>query len=218
MLRKLVVVRHGETLWNSEFRMQGLLNSPLTDKGKRQADENGQLLGRMGVEALLVSPLGRTQETAEIINTHVKAEIALFDELVERDCGEWGGLTMSAIKSERAAEWQARLANEWEHRPPGGENMPDVIARIAPLLRAVRKMDVDTLGIVSHGVVGKAILAHCLALTGDAAGHIRQPNDVVYVLDFSAHPVRCEHYRRGAGPHPGVVRSPHANIGGGTGQ
>lgn len=218
MLRKLFVVRHGETLWNSEMRMQGRLDSALTDKGKRQAGENGQLLRRVGVERLLVSPLGRTQETAFIINSYVKAEIELFDELVERDCGDWGGLTMSEIKTQQSASWRARENNEWEHRPPGGENMPDVINRIAPLLTAVLEVESPTVAIISHGVVGKAILAHYLELSDESAGHIRQPNDVVYELDFAADKPTCQHYRRGEGPLPGIVRSAHVNVGGTSAQ
>ena len=218
MLRRLFVVRHGETLWNSELRMQGRMDSALTDKGKRQAGENGQLLRRVGVERLLVSPLGRTQETAFIINSYVKTEIELFDELVERDCGEWGGLTMSEIKTRQSAAWRERQANEWEHRPPGGENMPDVIKRIAPLLTAVLEVESETVAIISHGVVGKAILAHYLELNDEAAGHIRQPNELVYALDFSGDNVVCEHYRRGEGPLGGAVRSPHIDNGGTSAQ
>ncbi len=218
MLRKLFVVRHGETLWNSELRMQGRLDSALTDKGKRQAGENGQLLRRVGVERLLVSPLGRTQETAFIINSYVQADIELYDELVERDCGEWGGLTMTEIKSQQPTSWRAREANEWEHRPPGGENMPDVIKRIAPLLTAVREIEAETVAIISHGVVGKAILAHYLELTEESAGHIRQPNEVVYALDFSADSVTCEHYRRGEGPLGGIVRTPRVDMSRGSAQ
>ncbi len=216
MLRKLFVVRHGETLWNSEFRLQGRLDSPLTEQGQRQAADNGELLARLGVERLLVSPLGRTRQTAAIINVHVKANIELYDALVERDCGAWAGLTMSEIKTHQAVAWRERLANEWLHRPPGGENMPDVIARIAPLLDALPGSEADRIAIVSHGVVGKAILAHYLKLTDTAAGHIRQPNDVVYALDFSGHAAEphCEHYKGGAGPLAGIVRSSQPTIGG----
>jgi len=218
VLRKLFVVRHGETLWNSEFRLQGRLDSPLTEQGERQAEANGELLARMGIERLLVSPLGRTQQTAAIINTQLNAQIELFDELIERDCGTWAGLTMSEIKTDQAAAWRERMANEWLHRPPGGENMPDVIARIAPLLDALREGAAGPVAIVSHGVVGKAILAHYLKLTDTAAGHIRQPNEVVYALDFTQGTPQCAHYKGGAGPLAGVVRSPQSNFDRVTGQ
>ena len=206
MPRRLLVVRHGETEWNAQLRIQGRLDSALTPLGKRQADANGQLLRRLGVERLLVSPLGRTLETAYIVNSHVQTEIELFDELMERDCGEWGGLTIDEIRSERTEEWRARQTDEWGHRPPGGENLPDVLKRLAPLLEAVRELEEEAVAIISHGVVGKAILSHYLQLGEQAAQQVRQPNEVVYELQFAAgQGVQSAHYVNGTGPIAGFL-------------
>lgn len=237
MLRKLYVVRHGETLWNKEFRLQGRLDSALTDTGKRQADENGRLLRRAGVTRLLVSPLGRTTETAYIINSYLQAKLEFVDELVERDSGEWSGLTLDDIRASDPMAWREREANEWDHRPPGGENLPDVIARVAPVLEELRQppgasgpsastTDSPVTAIISHGVVGKAILAHYLGLSAGEAAHVRQPNDVVYALSFAGsasdplthRQVDAEYYRRGEGPLDGIVRSARLNPGGQSGQ
>ncbi len=218
MLRKLFVVRHGQTLWNKESRLQGRLDSALTEIGRRQADENGRLLRRQGVERLLVSPLGRTTETAYIINSYVQAEIEFFDELVERDSGHWSGLTFDEIRAAEPLGWRAREADEWNHRPPAGENMPDVIARVAPLLDALRRpgstQTSPVTAIISHGVMGRAILAHYLGLDAQAGAEVRQPNDIVYALSFdvasggrAADAVNCVHYRRGEGPLGGIVKS-----------
>ena len=239
MRQKLFVVRHGQTLWNQEFRLQGRLDSALTELGKRQADENGRLLKRYGVQRLLVSPLGRTTETAHIINSHVRGDVEFCDDLVERDSGRWSGLTLDDIRRTQPASWRTRQADEWSHRPPDGENIPDVIARIAPLLDRLlcvshKKPRQQTTGsspvtaIISHGVVGKAILAHALALDPRAGAQIRQPNDVVYALSFgpaeeaaddaAENTVACEHFKGGEGPFSGVVSSPFANPGGQSGQ
>ena len=61
----LYLVRHGETEWNRQRRMQGSLDSPLTNEGRVHAQLHGALLAREAVEHLFVSPLGRTRETAE---------------------------------------------------------------------------------------------------------------------------------------------------------
>jgi len=127
LLEKLYVVRHGQTQWNQEFRLQGRLDSALTETGKRQAEENGRLLKRAGVTRLLVSPLGRTVETARIINSYVETRLEFFAEFMERDSGEWSGLTFADIRRRDPQGWLAREADEWSHRPPGGENLPDVI-------------------------------------------------------------------------------------------
>lgn len=215
MLQRLYVVRHGQTQWNQEFRLQGRLDSGLTDTGKRQADENGRLLRRAGVKELLASPLGRTTETAHIINSHVQGQLNFSDALVERDCGEWSGLTIDDVRAQHPLQWQARQRDEWHHRPPGGENLPDVLTRVGPLLEALRGGEAEQVAIISHGVVGKAILAHYLGLDAASGADLRQPNDVVYVCDFAANPapgveVQCEHYRRGEGPLGGLVRGPIA--------
>ena len=229
-LQRLFVVRHGQTQWNEEFRLQGRLDSALTDKGKRQADESGRLLRRERVERLLVSPLGRTIETAHIINSYIHAELEFFDELLERDSGGWSGLTMDEIRATDPLVWREREADEWNHRPPGGENLPDVGARVAPLLERLREtmtLSSPVTAIISHGVVGKMILAHYLGLSGSDAAQLRQPNDVVYALGFAAGPgadgstlevVSCEHYRRGEGPFNSLIDSAKLNPGEQTGQ
>jgi probable phosphoglycerate mutase len=216
-------VRHGETQWNKEFRLQGRLDSPLTDKGKQQADENGRLLRRQGVQRLLVSPLGRTTETAHIINSHAQATIDYFDALVERDSGRWSGLTFDEIRTAQPLAWRAREADEWGYRPPGGENLPDVIARVRSLLettRAAMTAHSPVTAIISHGVVGKAILAHYLQLEDKQAALVRQPNDVVYSLSFSdvLTPPDCEYFKRGEGPFDNLVSSKLVNTGGVSGQ
>ena len=229
-LQRLFVVRHGQTQWNEEFRLQGRLDSGLTDKGKRQADENGRLLRRQGVKRLLVSPLGRTIETAHIINSYIQAELEFCDELLERDSGGWSGLTMDDIRASDPNAWREREFDGWNHRPPGGENLPDVLQRVAPLLETLREamtLSSPVTAIISHGVVGKMILAHYLGLSGSDAAQVRQPNDVVYALGFAAAPgagsatleaVKCEHYRRGEGPFNSLIDSTQLQPGEQTGQ
>ena len=207
MLERLFLVRHGQTLWNSENRFQGRLDSALTEQGQRQADANGRLLARHGVQRLLVSPLGRTTETAYIINSYTQAPIDFDDALVERDCGAWSGLTFQDIQQQQPLAWQARLRAPWEHRPPGGENLPDVVARIAPVVEGLLEGADGCVAIVSHGVVGKALLSHCLALAPADAAAVRQPNDVTYALTFHDGQVGCEYFRSGIGPLSGMVRS-----------
>jgi len=163
LLRKLYLIRHGQTEWNAQERMQGRLDSGLTHLGRRQADEHGQLLRRVGVQRLLVSPLGRTTETAYIINSYVHAKIEFEEALVERHCGAWGGQTFAHIKLSQPLAWRAWQQDPWEYRLPEGENLPDVLARVEPLVSGLLNSECETVAIISHGIVGRAILAHYLA-------------------------------------------------------
>ena len=93
----LYLVRHGETEWNRQRRMQGRLDSRLTPEGRAHARMHGRLLARETVGHMIVSPLGRTRETAELILEGCEMPVTYDERLVERHCGEWEGLTIDEI-------------------------------------------------------------------------------------------------------------------------
>ncbi|HTO57910.1 MAG TPA: histidine phosphatase family protein [Pseudomonadales bacterium] len=208
----LYLVRHGETEWNRQQRMQGRLDSRLTAEGRAHARAHAALLAREAVEHLFVSPLGRTRETADLILENCEVPVTYDDRLVERSNGAWEGLTIDEIAQRFPDEWAARIRDPFHHRPPAGENLPDVVARIAPFADQLRRAPGRKLAVVSHGIAARAFLTHFLGLAPTQVDLVRQPNDVVYRLDFSGGEgaaVRCDHYRGGAGPHPGLfVRAP----------
>jgi len=208
-MQRLYLVRHGETEWNRQQRMQGSLDSPLTPEGRRHAQLNGELLAREAIEHLFVSPLGRTRETADVILAGHSVPITIDARLVERRCGDWEGMTIDEIATQYPDEWTARARDPFHHRPPAGENVPDVVSRVAPFAMHVRTLSFRRLAIVSHGIAGRALLTHFLNLTPEEANQVRQPNDLVYRLSFVDGRVDCEHFRRGEGPHPGLfLRAP----------
>jgi len=200
----LYLVRHGETEWNRERRMQGRLDSALTADGRAHARTIGVLLAREGVEHLLVSPLGRARETADLIKAELAVTIVYEDRLVERDCGAWEGLTLEQIEEQFPDEWARRNRDPFHHRPPGGENLPDMLLRIGPVAERLRELPVRSVAIVSHGISGRVLLTHFLGLPPNVADKVRQPNDLVYRLEFSASGVRPAYFRGGTGPHPGL--------------
>ena len=203
-MQVLYLVRHGETEWNRQRRMQGRLDSALTAEGRSHARANGVLLAREGVEHLLVSPLGRTRETAQLIRAEVDVTMTFDERLVERHCGAWEGLTIDQIESRFPDEWSARQHDPYHHRPPGGENLPDMLVRIAPVADRLKELPFRRLAIVSHGISGRVLLTHFLGLSPSVAGQTRQPNDLVYRLEFAGTGVSCEYFRGGVGPYPGL--------------
>jgi broad specificity phosphatase PhoE len=203
----LYLVRHGQTEWNRERRMQGRLDSPLTETGRAHAHSHAELLAAERIEYLLASPLGRARATAGVVGAACGIEATIDERLAERSYGAWEGLTQHEIEADHAAEWEAHVRDAFHHRPPGGENVPDVMLRVAPLLDALPALPYRRIAIVSHGICGRALLTRLLALDPRRASTARQPNDVVYRLDFAAPTVRCEHFRAGAGPHPGLFTS-----------
>jgi probable phosphoglycerate mutase len=167
MLRhRLVFLRHGETDWNAEGRLQGRQDIPLNAKGREQAADAGRIvlniLGPRGLAspdlAFLASPLGRARETMEVAREAMglpRTGYTLDDRLMELTFGEWEGLTWPEVKARapEAASW--REGDKWRFTPPGGESYEMLTQRIEPWLAELDRPAV----VVSHGGVARALMA-----------------------------------------------------------
>jgi uncharacterized phosphatase len=142
-MTELYLVRHGETDWNRQHRIQGLTDIPLNDTGRQQARAAGRLLARREWGGILASPLSRAMDTAAIIaeETGLGAPEPM-PALVERNYGEGEGLDFAEINRrypDRAAV-------------PGQESREEVIARVVPALRELAAARPgQSLIVVSHG-------------------------------------------------------------------
>ncbi len=186
--------------------MQGHLDSPLTELGREQANTHGKALktyARIG--ELVVSPSGRTRETAYILNSYVRTKLRFDESLLERDCGEWSGRTLTEIETEYPQAWKARTEDGYNHRPPGGENHKDMLQRVLALLNSLFDSEVDEIGIVTHGVMSRVILTHFLQLTPHEATRVRHPNDLFYRLRFDPEEIETSHFINGQGPISGLL-------------
>ena len=144
-MTRLLVVRHGQSEWNATGRWQGRADPPLTDEGRRQSKVAGGALGTF--DAVVASPLLRAAETATIIAERLGIGPVLTDpDLVERDAGEWQGLTRSQIQE----GWPGFLDDG--RRPPGYEPDDAMLTRALSVLERIseRMGDGDVL-VVSHG-------------------------------------------------------------------
>lgn len=153
----LYLVRHGETDWNRQRRIQGRTDIPLNDAGREQARLTGMLLTRRPVTRVYASPLGRALETAQIIAAQLGlGEPHTRDALVERDYGAAEGLSF--------AEIDARYP---EGMPvPGRESREAVARRVVPaLVELAAEHPGEALVVVSHG---GAIRAALMAAEPDA--------------------------------------------------
>ena len=205
-MKTIYLLRHGQTEWNVEGRMQGRLDSALTALGQQQAIGHGERLKALGgVEHMYVSPSGRTQETAYLLNSFLGAAITFDEVLMERDCGLWGGMTVAEIKERFPSEWEARQKTPYEHRPPGGENTQDMIERVRDFVDALHGAAEESMAIVTHAVMSRAILTHLLGLKTSVAARLRHPNEAFYRLEVGAESIRCSYFLDGGTPTDGLL-------------
>lgn len=160
----LYVVRHGETAWNREGRVQGHSDVPLNELGREQARELRSRLVEVRFHAAYASDLARARETAELIVGGAPPVVSLL-ELRERDCGRWEGQLFAAIAERDPAGWQAWLNPDPLIAPHGGENETQLYRRVAAALEGiVSRHPNDTVLVVSHGGAIRAALSNWLAL------------------------------------------------------
>ncbi len=132
-IRRLVLLRHGQTEWNAGSRMQGQLDTDLTDLGRAQAVAAADVLAKRRPLLIVSSDLRRAYETAIALGMRAGVEVDVDTRLRETHLGDWQGLThaeVDALSPGVRAAWRddARLA------PHGGESRVDVAARSVPLV------------------------------------------------------------------------------------
>jgi probable phosphoglycerate mutase len=163
--RQLYFIRHGETDWNAERRLQGQLDIPLNDLGRRQSVRCGDILrglfaagGRTADDfAFMSSPLLRARATMEIVRAGlglVPRNYATDARLAEMSFGRWEGLTYQEITALDRAVLANRERDKWNFRPPDGESY-------AQLLSRVRNWHAGVTGdavVAAHGGVARALM------------------------------------------------------------
>ena len=206
-MKILYLIRHGQTQWNLERRMQGRLDSPLTETGIKQAHKHGSLLKVIAdIGALYVSPSGRTRETAYVVNSYVHAPVAYADALLERDLGEWSGMTMDEISETYPSAHKARQDDPYHFRPPGGENLEDMRERVSEFLSGLRESSKDEIAVVTHQVMSRVIISTLLDLDAPQTARVVHPNEIFYRLEFDNEKVDVTHFLNGGEPRDGLLQ------------
>lgn len=124
---------------------------------------------------------------------------------MEWDCGEWSGHLYAEVAEKWPEEWQALQADKFNYRGPACENYPDMIARAAPLLEAIVQGAPARVAIVSHGMIGKAMISHLMSLDPVTTLAIHQSNDVIMALSREDDGWHAMHYKSRDGTHAGLV-------------
>jgi broad specificity phosphatase PhoE len=164
----LYFIRHGETEWNVEGRLQGQTDAPLNATGRRQAAACGKILGDLiardgrplSHDAWVASPLSRARETMELMLGAMPAPslgqrlYRTDDRLKELTFGSWEGFTLAEIGARHPDLLAARERDKWRFVPPGGESYEQLCARVREWHGT---LDRDTVA-VAHGGILRVLL------------------------------------------------------------
>lgn len=156
---RLLLLRHGQTELSVQRRYSGRENPALTDLGRRQADAAASYLGqRGGIDAVITSPLQRAYDTAAAAAKALGLDVAVDDDLIETDFGDWEGLTFSEA-AERNAEHHRDWLSDTSVSPPGGESFDAVSRRVVRARnRIIAEHGGATVLVVSHVTPIKTML------------------------------------------------------------
>lgn len=160
---KIVFTRHGETVWNTEKRMQGRNDSPLTERGREQAGQLKRRLDLIAFDAVYTSPLGRALDTTGILTEGRNLPVHQDIRLAEIDLGELEGMTFKEL-----AISSPEILNDMKNRPeafspPGGESNHDVLERVTAFLSDLLDSGAGCALVVAHAITLRAMR---LAISG----------------------------------------------------
>jgi probable phosphoglycerate mutase len=182
-------IRHGETSWNAEGRLQGTLDVPLNELGRKQAVHAGEVLadlfardGRDKRDLVYVaSPLGRARTTMDFVREVLglpPGDYAIDDRLREIGYGEWEGSTLAEMKAKDPEFYARRLTQKWTMSAPGGESYAAVQVRMRDWYDSVTA---DTVT-VAHGGTCRALMVALGHETPQSASDLTIEQGTVYVF------------------------------------
>ena len=187
-MAKLILVRHGESVWNSERRIQGSLDPELSPRGRRQTD---LLVSHLrphltpGVAAIVTSPLRRAAQTADQIAAAYRIPAVREPDLREMSLGRWEGKTVAEIQAAYPGCYERWLEDPLEFPAPGGEDLRAFERRVVAALERMRGAHPGAdLILVSHGGVIKALLCFALGLDVRYLFRLKQDNTAVNQIEL----------------------------------
>ena len=183
-MAKLILARHGETMWNVEKVFRGRADIGLDEVGIRQAELLGKYLGNWKLEAIYSSPVERALDTANIVARHQKVSARIAEGLTDFDFGEWQSLSEQQVR-----RLYPDLFNEWHNNPdkvrmPGGESLEDVRRRAVEVVNDIVSRHQGNVLLVSHRVVIKVLICCLLGLDNSHFRNINQDVGGITIFDY----------------------------------
>jgi broad specificity phosphatase PhoE len=182
------IVRHGQTKWNAENRLQGQADTDLNGLGREQATRNGQRLAEFVHDSadfdFVASPMRRTRETMERLRAAMGLDPYSYrtdPRLVEMSFGDWQGFTFPELEARHPGSTKERRFDKWDFQPPGegAESYQMLLERVQPWFDALDRQTVC----VTHGGVIRTLFRFVKGMPKREAARLDAPHDRVLRLE-----------------------------------
>lgn len=187
-MSRYLFIRHGESVWNGERRIQGNQDPLLSERGRRQAALLvAGLADRLptGVRAIYASPLRRAAETAEILSAATGLPVIAEPGFREMVLGRWEGMTVPEIQATYPGAYERWLEDPARHPAPGGETLEAFCTRTVGALERIREERPSAdLVVVAHGGPIRALLCHVLGLEPRYLYRLKQDNTAISEVEL----------------------------------
>ncbi len=156
---RIGLLRHGITIWNEEKRIQGSMDSPLSDHGKEMIKAWAKQLMTEDWDRIIASDLGRVRETVALLNAALKLPLFFDSRLREMHWGKWEGLSVKDVYNREAILVEKMVQAGWEFRPPEGESRKEALIRAkSGISEAARRWPGQKILVVCHLGIIKCLI------------------------------------------------------------
>ncbi len=184
-MTRFILVRHGETLWNREGRFQGQIDTELSPFGLEQGKMVADALAKVHLDAAYASSLSRSYRTAQMCAESHGLEVRSEERLIEINHGEWEGLQAEEVRMRYPDLLTCWHTSVTDVQMPGGESIEDVRQRArAACFDIARQHPDQTVLVVAHDAVNKAILCDILNIDLSHFWQIKQDNTCINVFEY----------------------------------
>jgi len=165
-MKKVYLLRHGETDWNKNFKIQGQLDIELNEKGVKDSIKTAEFISNFNtkIDMVISSPLQRSKFLTKEISKRFKLEPVYFDELKELDFGVWEGLSFDEVRQKYPDDLKKWIYEPQSAKIPEGESLSDLQNRVKKVIGFIKKENKENFVVVGHGVVNRIIILNLLGL------------------------------------------------------
>ena len=184
---RLYILRHGQTVRHDEWRLNGKTDVDLTDVGRAQLDAAAEDLAGVEFTAVYSSDLQRSRYGGEALARPRNLELRVDSSFREINFGDWEGMNFTEVEAKYPGAWDERRLNIAHHRPPGAETISELWDRVQDgVSRLLDNHAGETVALVAHSGVNRAILLQALGSTPEHVWTIHQDFGCLNIIEYAS--------------------------------